>query len=66
MRVIYTSKGMLKTFGVRVVIRCALSIQKYGNSGKREIEAILRRLFDDDLCSGLFIFSASILNAQHW
>jgi len=36
------------------------------NSGKREIEAILRRLFDDVLCSGLFTFSASILIAQHW
>ena len=30
MRVIYTSKGMSKKFGVRAHIRCALSIEKYG------------------------------------
>ena len=29
MRVIYTSKGMSKKFGVRVIIRCVLSIEKY-------------------------------------
>jgi hypothetical protein len=30
-RVINTSKGMSKNFGVRVIHRCALSTGKYGN-----------------------------------
>jgi hypothetical protein len=32
MRVIYTSKGMLKRLGCALYIRCALSIEKYDNS----------------------------------
>jgi hypothetical protein len=28
--IIYTSKGMLKKFGVRVIHRCVLSTRKYG------------------------------------
>jgi len=32
MRVIYTSKGMSKSLGCALYIRCALSIEKYGNS----------------------------------
>ena len=31
MRVIYTSKGMSKSLGCALYIRCALSIEKYGN-----------------------------------
>jgi hypothetical protein len=31
MRVIYTSKGMSKILGCALYIRCALSIEKYGN-----------------------------------
>jgi hypothetical protein len=32
MRFAYTSKGISKKFWVRVIIRCALSIEKYGIS----------------------------------
>jgi hypothetical protein len=31
MRVIYASKGMSKSLGCALYIRCALSIEKYGN-----------------------------------
>ena len=31
MRVIYTSKGMSKNLGCALYIRCALSVEKYGN-----------------------------------
>jgi len=46
MRVIYTSKGMSKSLGCALYIRCALSIEKYGNLhfGEEPVTAVDLRL----------------------
>jgi hypothetical protein len=38
MHVIYTSKGVMKMLGFALYIRCALSLEKYGNKTIIKIE----------------------------